>query len=47
LLARARKVDRFDFDFAALDGTIVRAHKSAAGAKKGAPRPKKAENGRV
>jgi len=47
LLAQARKVGRFDFDFGALDGTIVRAHKSAAGAKKGAPRPKKAENGRV
>ena len=46
LLARARKSDRFDFDFGAFDGTIVRAHKSAAGAKKGASRPKRAENAR-
>jgi transposase len=47
LQARARKYDRFDFEFGAFDGTVVRAHKSAAGAKKGASRPKKAENGRV
>ena len=47
LLARARKLDRFDFDFGALDGTVVRAHKSAAGAEKGAVRPKKAEKSRL
>ncbi|MFP4058031.1 MAG: IS5 family transposase, partial [Candidatus Brocadiia bacterium] len=39
LLATGRKLDRFDFDFGALDSTVVRAHKSAAGAKKGAAPP--------
>ena len=34
LQAQARAEDRISFDFAAIDGTIVRAHKSAAGAKK-------------
>jgi len=34
LEARARKMDRIDFEFAALDGSVVRAHKSAAGAEK-------------
>jgi len=36
LQSQARKLDRIDFDFAAMDGSVVRAHKSAAGAKKGA-----------
>lgn len=47
LLATARKVGRLDFDFGALDGTVVRAHKSAAGAEKGAVRPRKAEKGKL
>lgn len=47
LLAIARKEDRLEFDFAALDSTVVRAHKSAAGAKKGAVRPKRAEKSRL
>lgn len=34
LQADARAQDRISFDFAAVDGTVVRAHKSAAGAKK-------------
>ncbi len=46
LQAQARKVGRIDFEFAALDGSVVRAHRCAAGAKKGAVRPKRARNGR-
>jgi transposase len=46
LQAQARKVGRIDFEFAALDGTVVRARQSAAGAKKGALRPRKAKNGK-
>lgn len=38
----ARKSDRIDFEFSAVDGSTVRAHKSAAGALKKGPRPKKA-----
>lgn len=34
LEAHARKLDRIDFSFGALDGSSVRAHKAAAGAKK-------------
>ena len=34
LQARARKMDRIDFEFGAMDGSVVRAHKSAAGAQK-------------
>jgi len=44
LEAQARKMDRIDFEFAALDGSVVRARKAAAGAKKGALRPRKAAN---
>ena len=46
LQARARKLGRVDFAFSALDGSVVRAHKHAAGAQKGAERPKKANNGK-
>lgn len=34
LMAHARSLDILDFDFAAIDGTVVRAHKAAAGARK-------------
>ena len=34
LEAKARKMDRIDFSFGAIDGSTVRAHKAAAGAKK-------------
>jgi transposase len=34
LEGKARKMDRIDFEFSAMDGSIVRAHKSAAGAQK-------------
>jgi len=44
LEAQARKMDRIDFEFGAIDGSVVRAHKSAAGAKKRAPRHTKAAN---
>ncbi len=44
LEAQARKRDQIDFEFAAVDGTVVRAHKAAAGAKKRAQRPRKAAN---
>jgi len=46
LEGEARKADRIDFEFAALDGSVVRAHRCAAGAEKGAVRPRKARNGR-
>lgn len=46
LQAQARKMDRVDFEFGAMDGSVVRAHKSAAGAQKGASRPKRAEKNR-
>jgi len=42
LEAMARRADRIDFEFAAVDGSTVRAHKSAAGAQKKGSRPKKA-----
>ena len=42
LEARARKADRIDFEFSAVDGSIVRAQKSAAGALKKGLRPRKA-----
>jgi transposase len=38
LEALARRLGRIDFDFAALDGSTVRAHKAAAGAEKKAGR---------
>ncbi len=34
LEAQARQMDQIDFTFGALDGSVVRAHKAAAGAKK-------------
>lgn len=34
LEAHARRMNRIDFTFGALDGSVVRAHKAAAGAKK-------------
>ena len=34
LEAQARKMDQIDFTFGAIDGSVVRAHKAAAGAKK-------------
>ena len=43
LEARARKAEAIDFEFAAVDGSTVRAHKSAAGARKKGRRPAKAE----
>ena len=46
LQGEARKLGRIDFEFAAMDGSVVRAHRCAAGAEKGAVRPKKARNGR-
>jgi transposase len=46
LQAQARKRGLVEFDFSAMDGSVVRAHKHAAGAKKGALRPKRARNGR-
>jgi transposase len=46
LQAHARTLGRVDFEFSALDSTVVRAHKHAAGAKKGAQRPKKARDGK-
>ena len=45
--AWARKLGRVDFEFCSIDSSVVRAHKHAAGAKKGAPLPKKAVNGRL
>lgn len=45
LEARARRSGRIDFEFSAVDGSTVRAHKSAAGArKKGLRRAKACEN---
>ena len=43
LESQARKAEKIDFDFAAVDGSTIRAHKSAAGArKKKGSRPSKA-----
>jgi transposase len=39
LQARSRKLGRIDFEFSAVDGASVRAHKAAAGAEKKGPRP--------
>ncbi len=45
LEAQARKADKIDFEFSAVDGSTIRAHKSAAGArKKGLRLRKVAEN---
>jgi len=46
LEARARKADRIDFDFSAVDGSTIRAHKSAAGARKKGLQPRKAKPSR-
>lgn len=46
LEARARKADRIDFEFSAVDGSVVRAHKCAAGARKKGLRAKKANKDR-
>ena len=35
LQSEGRRLGRIDFDFAAMDGSVVRAHKSASGAEKG------------
>jgi transposase len=42
LEAQARRAARIDFEFAAVDGSTVRAHKSAAGARKKGLQPSKA-----
>jgi transposase len=42
LEAQARKAGKIDFEFSAADGSIVRAHKSAAGAQKKGRRSRKA-----
>jgi transposase len=46
LEAKGRRAERIDFEFSAVDGSTVRAHKSAAGARKKGPRPKKAAKNR-
>jgi transposase len=42
LEAQARRAERIDFEFSAVDGSTVRAHKSAAGARKKGRRPRRA-----
>ncbi len=44
--AQARKSGQIDFDFSAVDGSTVRAHKSAAGARKKGLQPRKAKKHR-
>lgn len=46
LEARARRAERIDFEFSAVDGSNVRAHRCAAGARKKGVRPKKASKNR-
>jgi len=46
LEAQARRAGRIDFDFSAVDGSTVRAHKSAAGARKKGRQPRKAKKNR-
>jgi transposase len=46
LEARARQTDRIDFEFSAVDGSIVRAHKCAAGARKRGLHARKANKDR-
>ena len=46
LEARARRAERIDFEFSAVDGSTIRAHKSAAGAQKKSLRPSKASKNR-
>lgn len=47
LKARARKADRIDFEFSAVDGSVVRAHKCAAGAQKKGLRSNKANKNKA
>jgi len=42
LEAQARRAERIDFEFSAADGSVVRAHRCAAGAQKRGTQPKKA-----
>ena len=42
LEAQARRAERIDFEFSSVDGSTVRAHKSAAGARKKGLRPNRA-----
>ena len=46
LEARARRAERIDFEFSAVDGSNIRAHRCAAGALKKGARPKKASKNR-
>lgn len=46
LEAEARRGERIDFEFSALDGSNVRAHRCAAGALKKGARPSKASKNR-
>jgi len=46
LESRARRSDKIDFEFSAVDGSSIRAHKSAAGARKKGRQPRKAKKHR-
>jgi transposase len=46
LEAQARRAERIDLEFSAVDGSVVRAHRCAAGAQKRGSRPSKASNNR-
>ncbi len=46
LEAQARRAERIDFEFSAVDGSNVRAHRCAAGALKGGSRPSKTSKNR-
>jgi len=46
LQAQGRKIGKIDFDFSSVDGSTVRAHKSAAGAEKKGLRRRKAKKHR-
>jgi transposase len=46
LEARARRAGQIDFEFSAVDGSNVRAHRCAAGARKKGPQPSKASKNR-
>ena len=47
LESAGRKAGKIDFEFSAIDGSVVRAHRSAAGARKKGSRPKKAAKHRA
>ncbi len=47
LESAGRKAGKIDFEFSAIDGSVVRAHRSAAGALKKGSRPKKAAKHRA